>query len=398
MDKIMIIGVGWEQLPLLSKAKELDLEVIATTTWDKTEIEADEVYEVEPRNLNRLEEIFSSENPDAVIADECDYSMYAVAYLTDKYNLPGPGLKPLSITNDKSLQRKICEDTSVCQPDYKLCWNFKMVLEVAQEIGYPVILKPIDNRGSIGVSVANNKQELSEAWFKAISNSHSRKCIVEDYIEGEMIAVDGFHDSYEFSGLCISTKEEYSEFRNLDKLLYFPGEITNQRKNKILNLNKEIIKTVGIEFGFVHAEYKIEKETGNIYLIEIANRGGGVYISEKILSEITGLDLKKKFILMSLGEKVKIDFDNEYKSKVLMYFLDPKGQASPQAIKENYKEDILALYMKDKSKIENVDSKDALGRAGVVILTGDSFVELKKEAREIESEINVVNTEYFWRE
>jgi biotin carboxylase len=306
-------------------------------------------------------------------------------------------LKTLSITNDKFLQREIAEKTNISQPKYKLCWNLEIALEAAEEIGYPVILKPIDNRGSIGVSVADNKKELREAWFKSISNSHSRKCIVEDYIEGEMVAVDGFHDSYKFSGLCVSTKEEYLEFENLDKALYFPGKLDNQIENKIFSLNKEIVRAIGIEFGFVHAEYKIEKDTGDIYLIEIANRGGGVYISEKILPEITGLDLMKKFILMSLGEKVEINFKNNYKSKVLMFFLETKGQNPPQIVKENYKEDILVLYTKEKSKLKNIDSGNALRRAGVVILTGGSFNELNKKARKIESKINTIDTEYLWR-
>jgi len=132
-------------------------------------------------------------------------------------------------------------------------------------------------------------------------------------------------------------------------------------------------------------------------LIEIANRGGGVYISEKILPEITGLDLMKKFILMSLGEKVEINFKNNYKSKVLMFFLETKGQNPPQIVKENYKEDILVLYTKEKSKLKNIDSGNALRRAGVVILTGGSFNELNKKARKIESKINTIDTEYLWR-
>jgi hypothetical protein len=61
MGKIMIIGVGWEQLPLLNKAKSLGLNTVVTTNWDKKKIEADNVYEVKSRNLNKLEEIFLKE-------------------------------------------------------------------------------------------------------------------------------------------------------------------------------------------------------------------------------------------------------------------------------------------------------------------------------------------------
>ena len=106
VKKILLIGISWEQLPLLKKAKQLGLKTIVTTSWNRSKIPADKIYNIDSRDLMKIEQIFLEEEPNAVLADECDYSMYAAAYLSDKYKLPGPHLYPLTVTNNKFLQRK----------------------------------------------------------------------------------------------------------------------------------------------------------------------------------------------------------------------------------------------------------------------------------------------------
>lgn len=396
MRKIMIIGVGWEQLPLLEKAKSMGFKTVVTTMWHEDRVNADVVYKVDSRDLNRLDEIFDLEKPDAVISDECDYSMYAVAYLTDKHKLAGPGLHPLTITNNKYLQRYIGEQAHIIQPEYKLCWNIEMAKEAAGEIGYPVVVKPVDNRGSIGVCTVIDEAGLESAWYTAIASSHSRMCLVERFIEGKLIAVDGFIDSERFNGLCVSTKLEYKESASVDKILFFPAELDADIIDNAYEATEKIIKCMGIHFGFIHAEYIIERDTGRIFLVEIANRGGGVHISDKILPEICGIDLCEALIRMSLGEKVVLDWSHEYKSKVLMYFISPKGTLGPQELVQLYEDDIIAFYIKEKSKLQNIRTQGALGRAGVVILKGKNFSEIIEKAEKIEECLGLSEEEYYY--
>ena len=66
---------------------------------------------------------FTPEQIDFVISDECEYSGYACAYLANKYNLPGPSLKALTITNNKYLQRILATKIKIPQPKFDLVWN-----------------------------------------------------------------------------------------------------------------------------------------------------------------------------------------------------------------------------------------------------------------------------------
>ncbi len=398
MKKIMIIGVGWEQLPLFNKAKKMGYETIVTTTWNKNKINADKIFEVPPRNLEKLERIFLEEKPQAVIADECDYSMYAVAYLTDKYNLPGPGLDTLTITNNKHLQRKLVDDLDVLQPKYKLCWNFQMVEKAASEFNLPVVIKSIDNRGSIGVGIVKKESDIKKAWFNAIKNSHSRMCLVEQFIDGDVITFEGFYDSNKYNFLAVSTKDNYTDSDNVAKKLYYPGNLEGKvERSKLIKKAKEIIDKINLNFGFSHIEFIIEKKSNNIYFLEIANRGGGVHISNRILPNITGIDLNKKLLKLSLGEYVDLNIKrNKYKRKNLMYFIIPTGDNPPNIIKEKYKKELLALYLQENNGEEKIKTSDATDRAGVIILTGSSFKKLEQIGEEIEREIKLIDEEYCW--
>jgi len=394
--KIMIIGVLWEQLPLVEKAKELGLKTIVTTIWDKNKIDADVIYEIDSRNLEKLEEVYIKEKPDAIIADECDYSTYAVAFLTDKYNLPGPSLYPLTVTNNKFLQRSLVGETDVHQPQYQLCWNYECVKSAANKIGFPVILKPIDNRGSIGVLIAESEDTLRDAWFNSVSNSHSRMCIVEEFIKGGHIAVDGFVDSKKFHALCVSTKQKYPESIILDKILHFPGFLDEKKVEEAIETVKKIINAIKIGYGFIHAEFIIQEETKKIYLLEIANRGGGVHISNKILPQITGIDIQKAFIEMALGKEINLEWEGKHINKVLIYFVNPQGDKTPKQIVDQYKEKLLALWIKPKKTLKNIKTLGALGRAGMGILWGDNFKELNEMGIKIEKDISNVEQEFYW--
>ncbi len=389
----MIIGAGWEQIPLIDNAKKMGYYVIATTQWSVNQLNADVVYKVDSRNIEELEKIYNCELPDAITSDECDYSMYAVAYLTTKHNLPGPQLETLTITNNKYLQRKILVDkglTSIKQPEFSLCWNYEQAVSEAEKIGYPVIIKPLDNRGSIGVIKVSNKESIKNAWLTAVVNSHSRMCIIEKYIEGDTITVEGFFDSKQFNFITVSSKDTYKDNKNVAKILYYPGKLSQSQIGLVKNYSENIVKAYGINFGFTHFEFLIEENTDNIYFVEAANRGGGVFISNVILKSITGYNFTESLIRMSLGEKVLIK-SLELKKKAIMYFFSPLGKELPEQISNS---NILAMHINATKNKEMGSTDDARSREGVVILEGDKFEKLLVDAADIEHRIKALDTEY----
>ncbi len=383
-EKILIIGAGWEQLPLVQKARERGLYTIATTTWDKEKIPADKVFEADSRDLELLECIVKQEQPHYLTADECDYSMYAVAYLAEKYRLYGPSLAVQTITNNKFLQRKYVGRSCVLQPEYELCWNLEMAKTAAKKMGYPVMVKPIDNRGSIGVSKVQSERELGKAWLSGVANSHSRMCLVEQCIMGQVLTADGFCDSRGYEFIASSNKEMYPQNPNLAKVVYYPGCFPEDLFRQIKENAGEVVSAVGMNFGFVHLEFIIEEGTERLYFLEAANRGGGVYTSNLVLQHITGIDYCNALLDLAMGKTAEVRCHQTYSCKSIIYFLDFKGDSPITEYLPQMDEECRAIFINRRREYADVKKEAAIGRHGVAILSGASFETLLKIGTKLE--------------
>lgn len=391
MKRIMIIGVGWEQLPLVYKAKEKGLYVIVTTIWDGP-IPADQIYHVDSCELSQLEQIFLKEQPNGVIADECDYSMYAVAYLTEKYGLPGPSLSALTITNNKALQREIAEQISIPQPQYQMCWSIRQAERFALENGYPIMIKPVDNRGSIGVSKVANPEEMRKQWMEALLSTRSKMCIAEQYKEGNVVTVDGYCDNNNFYVLSAATKDAYCDTESVAKVLYYPGALSHQQMVRLKKYCTMLVEAMGIDFGFIHAEFIVNDRDDSIWFLEIANRGGGVYISDIILPYICRTNFIGHMLDRALGDVYSISL-NHSQDKVLMYFLNCTGCGNPEHICKSTS-NVLAMHLNAQKNSKHRQTKDARDRQGVVLLQGKNFEKLLQQAQFIEQHICAKDGEY----
>lgn len=389
----MIIGASWEQEPLLKKAKEKGLYVIATNPYPEAEgfKYSDESYIIEPRDLQKLDEIFQKTQPSAVIADECDYSMFAVAYLTNKYNLPGPKMDSLIITNNKYLERKFAEKAKIPQPKYRLCITYEEVKAACIDLEFPIMLKPIDNRGGIGVCKVERREGLKRAFFETLANSHSRQILVEKFIPGKVVTVEGLY-TRAFNNLSFSTKKMHPKFPDNAMHLQYPGNLPDSVVKKLYSLNTNLIKQIGIEYGLTHSEFMVNND--EIYFLEISNRGGGVHISNKIIPVITGIDTSEILIRSAFGEQTSLnDFTaSDWKKYSFLHFFDfGIGKVSRILNIEKAKNIKGVLDIRLNFIVEDYlgDIKTAVNRPGFVIVAGNTLDDCNSIIKKVEDTLKI---------
>lgn len=391
--KILIIGGGWEQVPLIKKAKEKGLYVITTYPYPRAEgfAFADENQVISPRDLQGLEKLFDRVKPAAVIADECDYSMFAVAFLSARHGLPGPDMDALSITNNKFLQRKIARRAGISQPDFELCMTFKDVRNAAERLGFPVMLKPLDNRGGFGVLRVEKKSDLRSNYLETIINTYSRQLLVEKVIPGSVVTVDGIYTD-KFYNLTFSTKKMHPKFIENAMHLQFPGDLPKVLVDKLFAANQRLIKEFGINYGLTHSEFMVNKE--DISFIEAANRGGGVHISNLIIPSITGIDTSGILIDAAFGKTASLDkFSPAQVKKVsFLHFFDfGKGRViSIRNFNRSGKtEGVLCVRLFFKVGDYLGDIRSAVNRPGFVIVTGDNINDCENKLKEVYRKLDV---------
>ena len=297
MKKALIINLGWEQETLIDAVAANSCELYGIHYNDniyKKELFKD-ILISDLRDLSKIINFSDQVKPDAILSDQCDYSFFAQAILCEKYQLPGPSIHQAQISSNKFIQRKLALEQKIPIPEFQNIYYPDEIYSFVEKVGYPIIIKPIDNRGSFGVTKIGTEKEILPAYFNALSNSHSRYVIVEKFIEGMEITIDGYCFQRNPYSLALAKKKHIDNEKQVSIDIKYPGELSEELYEKALRLNEEVINKLGYKFGMTHAEY-IVSASDDIYLVEAANRGGGVYTSEIIVPNVSMVDILKAYV------------------------------------------------------------------------------------------------------
>jgi biotin carboxylase len=323
----MIIGGNWEQLPLLETARTMGLKILLTDGNANCpgRALADDFYQVDARDLNGQLLAAKNHQVAGVIADECDYSHYAAVYVAHAMGLPNDGLLPAQLTTNKAWMRDRVRHADVMQPRFFPCIELAQARHAVELIGLPVIIKPVDNRGAFGVNIVRTLEELEAAFLDALVNAHSRQVIVEALISGTHITVDGICDEQGIHhNLAIASKIILPGDRPVITEVMYPAQIDEALRDHIFLINQHVINALSIRSGFTHSEYIVD-ERNRCFLVETANRGGGVLTSAKILPYLTGAKLYQFMILMALGRPASLHLQPLAEAVLLTFFVFKNG-------------------------------------------------------------------------
>ena len=393
---VLIINIGWEQERLVEVLSEYEVNIYAINAsekWNK-ELPVKNVVQIDYRDLPSILRYAQEVRPVAVVADQCDYSYFASAIVSEKLGLPGPSLAAAQKTTNKWIQRECLKNTAVPQPAYRLCRFYSEVEAAADEIGYPVVVKPIDNRGSFGVNRVNQHGELRLAYQTALANAHSRMVLVEDFIHGVHITVDGYN--FPRSGhrsLALASKTMLGGDKQVAMEIVYPGDIPASHYQNSMNVNAMVVRELGLSFGMTHAEYMID-DAGTPYLIEIANRGGGVLTSSVIVPEVSGVDVTRQLVVDALGlnQELQLPTSPCDASACLSFFRFEPGLLSRVEGVERVFGDSQVLAFKLMAKLgDTITSIDSDGsRHGFVITRGRTPSDARAAVQRVKASVRPI--------
>jgi Biotin carboxylase len=309
---ILVVGGSERQVPIVKKCKELNHYVInVDANKDSPGFEYADANEVV--NILDLEEclkVAQKYSVDGVISEQSDIAVPTVAYVSEKMGLPTIGYETSLLFTNKFKMRQFCKENNFHYPKFYLCSSFEEINEKSKELEYPFIIKPIDNSASRGVNIVRCEKELIDKYADTINFSRTNQVLIEEYINGIELTVEGFKTKSKHFSLAVSEKEHYKNAQMVaNKLFYSPSnDYIDYEELKIIN--NKLVESMGLPFGITHAEYKYLN--GKFYLIEIAARGGGARIASEIVPLITNIDTYKLLIDYVLGESGEIDnFDTD---------------------------------------------------------------------------------------
>lgn len=323
-QKLAVIGASYLQQPLVEKAKEMGLEVHCFA-WEDGAVCKDIADHFYPISIIEKEEILSicqQVGINGICTIASDVAAPTVAYVAEKMELVGNSYESAVRANNKYLMRESFSKADVPCPKYMVATpdtiNTPSVLDGLREFQYPIIIKPSDRSGSLGVSKICTPAEYYPAIDQAMKVSFKHEAMIEEFIDGREISVEFISYQGHHYPLQITDKVTTGAPRFVELEHHQPSSLSKEMYETIYSITEKALDALGITNGASHSEYKIT-QSGRIAIMEIGARMGGDFIGSDLVRLSTGYDFLKGVIEVAQGEFVEPQITDHKCSGV--YFL-----------------------------------------------------------------------------
>ena len=317
MKKVAIIGASYLQLPLVEKCKELGYYSICFAIPEGAVCKevCDEFYPISIVEKDSILEICKELKIDAILTIASDVAVPTVNYVAEKLGLIGNPISSSSCTTNKIEMKHVFEKANLPTAKNALLTT-ENDLPIVSTFQFPLIIKPSDRSGSLGVTKVNSENEVIEAFQIAKKASFCGQVIVEEFITGSEISVetisnDGHHYFLAFTDKVTSGAPHFVELEH-----HQPSQLPKSVIEEIKTILLSAFDALGIKFGASHSELIITSDY-RIYINEIGARMGGDFIGSNLVFLSTGYDFLKGVLDVCLGQFEKPQIINENHSGVL---------------------------------------------------------------------------------
>lgn len=257
---------------------------------------SDKLY-FEPLTEEDVLNIVEKEKPDGVILQFGGQTAIKLANFFREMNIPIYGTKPeqIDVAEDREKFDELLELLDIRRPKGRGVWTLEEGIATANELTYPVLVRPSYVLGGQGMEITYNEEQLVKYLEDAFAKDSKNPVLIDRYLLGREIEVDAICDGEDVLIPGIMEHLERAGVHSGDSIsIYPPKNISEDMKHQILDVTKrvsialEVIGMVNIQF----IEYK-----GELNIIEVNPRSSRTvpYISK--VSGVPIIDLATKVML-----------------------------------------------------------------------------------------------------
>jgi len=269
---------------------------------------ADRTY-IEPLTKEYVERIIAQEKPDALLPTVGGQTGLNLAVelaeggVLEKHGvqLIGASLRAIKVAEDRLWFKDACRKVGLDVPASALVNNAQDALRLADQLGYPVVIRPSFTLGGTGGSIAYNREEFSEAIAHALDTSPVHEALVEESVLGwkefELEVMRDVRDN--FVVICPIENFDPMGIHTGDSITVAPAQtLTDKEYQRMRDASAAIIREVGVETGGSNIQFALEPQTGRMVVIEMNPR---VSRSSALASKATGFPIAKIAARLAVG-------------------------------------------------------------------------------------------------
>lgn len=312
--KLLILGGNAETSPLVQLANEMGVLTIVTSGRhnDDAKSYAWKSYDVDGMDVGGVIALAKKEEVDGVLVGVADILVPSYCKICDALGFPCYATqKIVDIFAFKDVFKSTCEIYGIHGiPEYYLDSGMKR--EDLDKIAYPVMVKPVDNGGGVGMTVAYNESELILGVNKALEASNMKRFIVEKYMTSpDMGMYYTFKDGV-CSASCIYDRYTTDEQPGLSRVCLggtYPSKYLDEYFERMHNNAINMFKEIGIKNGVLMLSGFYEN--GEFYVYDTGFRLQGE-APHLLMNKIHGFDQRELLIRFALtGSEGELDLIKE---------------------------------------------------------------------------------------
>ncbi len=326
INKVLIIGSGpiiigqacefdYSGTQACKALRKLGYEIVLVNSNPATimtDPETADVTYIEPLNIERLEQIIAKERPDALLPNlggqsalNLSSELYKAGIL-DKYNVKVIGVQVDAIERgeDRIEFKKTMNELGIEMARSEVAYSVEEALAIAEELNYPVVLRPAYTMGGEGGGLVYNKEELKTVCARGLQASLVGQVLVEESILGwEELEVEVVRDS---EGNMITV----CFIENIDPLGVHTGDsfcsapmltISQECQDRLKEQAFKIVDSVGV-IGGTNVQFAHDPVSERIIVIEINPRTSR---SSALASKATGFPIALVSAMLAAGLTLK---------------------------------------------------------------------------------------------
>ncbi len=325
MKKLMIMGAGIYQVPLIKVAKEMGIYTIAVSIPGKYPgfAYADEVLHINTVDAEAVLEAAKKEQIDGICTAGTDVAVMTIGRVNDALGLCGISYEAAKIACDKVSMKQCYEEHGVRTARYRKVYFNEDISGKIEGLQYPLIVKIVDSSGSRGITRVDRPDQLQSAITNAQAFTRKDYYIVEEFIVGREFGAQAFvmdgkvqfilpHGDYIFHG---STGVPAGHFA--------PYELSEEAQKDCFETCEKAILAMGLDNCAVNCDFIMRD--GKTYVLEIGGRSGATCLAE-LVSIYYGYDYYRKIIEVALGQKPDFPTDKAVPNASKLLMSDRDGE------------------------------------------------------------------------
>ena len=262
---------------------------------------ADKLY-FEPLTAEDVQNIVEQEKPDGAVVQFGGQTAIKLAKALTDMGVPilGTSSDGVDAAEDRERFDEILNQCRIPRAKGRTVFTTEEALQAANEIGYPVLVRPSYVLGGQGMEIAYNDRNITD-FMRIINRTvQEHPILIDKYLMGREVEVDGVFDGEDILIPGIMEHIERAGVHSGDSISVYPTiHVEDKHKETILRYTRDLAKALGV-IGLINIQFIIYND--DVYVIEVNPRSSRTI---PYISKVTGVPIIDLATKVMLGQKLK---------------------------------------------------------------------------------------------